>query len=134
MSHQKLKQCGALDVVVRWNLSEANTTGINTDNAVIAAYGLWSKGMTVDRIYPCVCSIDDYEEGMIRNSRYGMPELIVSNAIKPHKQFWSVYCPKCGRGSKLDSFDSAYKALKAWNLRQANLYLMKERGIICESD
>lgn len=90
--------------------------------------------MTVDRINPCMCSIDDYEEGHIEDSDYGMPVLRVCNANKPHRQFWTIYCPKCGRGSKLTQYDSAYKALRAWNLIQANLYLMKERGLIVESD
>lgn len=90
--------------------------------------------MTVDRINPCVCCIDDYEYCHTGNSLYGMPKLLVTNSLKPHRQFWSVYCPKCGRGSKLDQFESPYKALRSWNLMQANLYLMKERGLIGESD
>lgn len=85
--------------------------------------------MKVQEVYPCVCSIDDYEEGQIKSSDYGMPLLSVCNSAKQWKQYWSIWCPKCGRGSKLEQFDSQYLALKSWNKMQANLYLAKERGL-----
>lgn len=85
--------------------------------------------MKVQEVYPCVCSIDDYEEGQIKRSDYGMPLLSVCNSAKQWKQYWSIWCPKCGRGSKLEQFNSQYLALKSWNMMQANLYLAKERGL-----
>ena len=84
--------------------------------------------MTVDKVQPCVCSIVDYEKKQHENSSYGMPVLSVCNGLYPHKQFWSIWCPKCGRGSKLEQYESAFKAIRSWNAIQARLYLAKEKG------
>lgn len=68
--------------------------------------------MTVDEIIPCVCI--DHEPTCADSVYYGMPQLKVSNSISEHKQFWSAFCPKCGRGGCIE-YKSAYLALKHWN-------------------
>lgn len=82
--------------------------------------------MTVDKIIPCICA----REAILQDewSDEGMPQLIVRNGITPHKQFWSAFCPKCGRGSKLDDYKSAYLALRNWNRFQSNLWEMETKG------
>ena len=78
--------------------------------------------MTVDKVQPCVCSIENFEEEQRNDINYGMPVLLVHNSIYPYKQFWTTRCPKCGRGG-LTEYDSAYKAIRAWNQLQAVLYM-----------
>lgn len=73
--------------------------------------------MKVDKILPCVCC--DHEPNSGDSVYYGMPELKVCGG-KP-KTFFSVYCPVCGRGSRLLQFESAYLALKDWNKMQREL-------------
>lgn len=82
--------------------------------------------MTVDKIIPCICA----REAILQDkwSDEGMPQLIVRNGRSLHKQFWSVFCPKCGRGSKQDDHKSAYLALKHWNRFQSFLWDMEEKG------
>ena len=83
--------------------------------------------MTVDKVIPCVCTYPgDQEEGM--ESDYGMPQLVVINGLASHLQFYSAYCPRCGRGSKQSDFKSAYLALKHWNTLQRFLWEMEEKG------
>ena len=77
--------------------------------------------MTVEKILPCACSADDYEEKQIDDSSYGMPMLIVCNSLHKNHQYWSIWCPKCGRGSKLIQYGSAYKALREWNRMQESI-------------
>lgn len=84
--------------------------------------------MTVDKVQPCVCSIENYEEEQIKDSSYGMPVLSIFNSAYPYKQFWTIWCPKCGRGSKKSQYGSAFKAVRAWNEMQARCYLAKEKG------
>ena len=81
---------------------------------------------TVKTIIPCICSapVDN-----IDNAFDGMPQLVVSNGIDEHTQFWSAFCPKCGRGSKLDSHKSAYLALKHWNKIQEQVRWI-ENGLL----
>ena len=77
--------------------------------------------MTVQKIIPCICSADDYEEMSLNDSFYGMPYLAVQNSLKDHQQFWTYWCPKCGRGGKFLEFASPYLALKDWNKLQTGL-------------
>lgn len=74
--------------------------------------------MTVDKILPCICI--DHEPNECDSVYYGMPQLKVSSGNIPHRQFWTVYCPNCGRGGLLE-FKSAYLALKDWNVMQEHL-------------
>lgn len=67
--------------------------------------------MTVDKITPCICI--DHEPTVADSVYYGMPQLKVSGCNVTHKQFWSAYCPKCGRGGSMEE-KSAYLALKKW--------------------
>ena len=85
--------------------------------------------MTVDKVRPCICSMDDYVEKQIDDSNYGMPVLTVCNGLVPHKQFWSIWCPKCGRGSKLVQYDSSFKAIRDWNKMQVD-NILKDAGWI----
>ena len=82
--------------------------------------------MTVDKIIPCICA----REAILQDewSDEGMPQLIVRNGITPHKQFWSAFCPNCGRGSKQDDHKSTYLALKHWNIFQSSLWKEKTEG------
>ena len=75
--------------------------------------------MTVDKIIPCVCM--DHEPTAADSVYYGMPQLKVNNSMREHKQFWSAFCPNCGRGGFMAE-KSAYLALKKWNLIQENLW------------
>lgn len=81
--------------------------------------------MTVDKVVPCVCTYpgksDDFDDD-------GMPQLIVRNGMVPHKQFWSAFCPKCGRGSRQDDYKSPYHALKHWNDFQSDLWKIEKEG------
>ncbi len=72
---------------------------------------------TVKTIIPCICSNQDVRESIFD----GMPQLTVSCGTQEHRQFWSAFCPNCGRGSKLDDFNSPYLALKHWNKLQETL-------------
>ena len=83
--------------------------------------------MTVDKIIRCVCTYPATEEENWSNVD-GMPQLVVSNGLNPHKQFWSAFCPSCGRGSKSASHKSAYLALKDWNRLQNSLWEMETKG------
>lgn len=77
--------------------------------------------MTVQKIIPCICCADDYEEMSLNDSFYGMPYLTVHNSLKDHQQFWTYWCPKCGVGGKFLEFGSQYLALKDWNELQTSL-------------
>ena len=81
--------------------------------------------MTVDKIIPCVCT--DHNPTVADSVYYGMPQLKVSGATSYHKQFWTAFCPVCGRGGCVE-YKSAYLALKAWNDMQKSLYEF-EKGI-----
>jgi len=59
-----------------------------------------------------------------------MPVLTPSNGLAPHKQFWNVRCPKCGRGGA-GEYKSAYLALKHWNELMERCRAM-EKGVIWE--
>lgn len=73
---------------------------------------------TVKEVLTCVCA--GRERTSADSVYFGMPQIKVSNSIRPHKQFWSAYCPNCGRGGLMEE-PSAYKALKQWNALQENL-------------
>jgi len=83
--------------------------------------------MTVDKVIPCVCTYPGDQEGRME-SDFGMPQLVVRNGFSPHLQYYSAYCPRCGRGSKQSDFKSAYLALKYWNKFQSHLWEMEEKG------
>ena len=70
--------------------------------------------MKVDKILPCVCSVP---VDFITDSSDGMPRLVVN-----HGQYYSCYCPRCGRGSELPTHKSQYLALKYWNRIQEWCY------------
>lgn len=88
--------------------------------------------MTVDRIIPCVCI--PHPPTVADSVMYGMPRLCVTNGLDEHKQFWSAYCPVCGRGDKCAEFSSSYKALKNWNTVMACCYEMEHKEIIFDDD
>lgn len=70
--------------------------------------------MTVERILPCVCCDNLSSADASDLHEYGMPILIPNNSMEKHKQFWTVKCPRCGRGGMFQ-YTSAYLALKDWN-------------------
>ena len=80
--------------------------------------------MTVEKIIPCVCI--DHEPTSADSVYYGMPQLKVSNSISKHKQFWSAFCPKCGRGGCLE-YKSAYLALRHWNELMESLWRFEKQ-------
>lgn len=87
--------------------------------------------MTVDKIIPCVCAA--HPPISVINDSYGMPVLAPRNGSKPHQQYWSVYCPDCGRGSKLMDCRSAYMALQKWNEIQKTCYRIEDREIVFDA-
>ena len=80
--------------------------------------------MKNEKIIPCVCI--DHMPDSGDSVYYGMPQLKVSCGIKPLSQFFSAYCPNCGRGG-LSEHKSAYLALKHWNEIMERLWKF-ERG------
>jgi len=80
----------------------------------------------IKKITPCICAKKALEED--EWSDEGMPQLIVRNGFKPYRQFWSAFCPNCGRGSKLDDHGSAKLALKHWNDFQNYLWELETKG------
>lgn len=78
---------------------------------------------TVEKITPCVCN--DHPPDTSDSVYYGMPQLKVSCGLEPHKQFWTAYCPECGRGGCIE-YKSPYLALKAWNKMQERLWKSKK--------
>lgn len=74
--------------------------------------------MTVEKIIPCICI--DHKPTVADSVYYGMPQLKVSGNYLPHKQYWSAFCPNCGRGGCMEE-KSAYLALKRWNDLQSEL-------------
>lgn len=82
--------------------------------------------MTVEHIIPCICSTRHKTDYM---STYdGMPQLKVHGNYIKHKQFWTIYCPNCGRGGIIE-FKSPYLALKDWNEMQKTLYEYENKEI-----
>ena len=79
--------------------------------------------MRVKKIVPCVCI--DHKPDAADSVYYGMPQLKVSGGIDNGTQFYSPYCPNCGRGG-CNEYKSAYLALKAWNEMQERLWHIKE--------
>ena len=79
--------------------------------------------MRVKKIIPCVCidHIPDASDSVY----YGMPQLKVSCGLGASMQFYSPYCPNCGRGGCAE-YKSAYLALKSWNEMQESLLAWKE--------
>ena len=82
---------------------------------------------TVETIILCVCI--DHEPDICESVHYGMPQLKVSCGIQKHRQFWTAYCPACGRGGCIEH-KSAYLALKAWNEMQTRLWKIRETGLM----
>ncbi len=68
--------------------------------------------MKVNKIYPCVC-IDRKPE----NCDEGMPDIAVGQG-----NWFSCYCRKCGRGGRFLQYNSAFKAIRAWNEMQKSLW------------
>lgn len=79
--------------------------------------------MRVKKIIPCVCI--DHKPDVSDSVYYGMPQLKVSGGLENGIQFYSPYCPNCGRGG-CSEHKSAYLALKHWNEMQENLWHIKE--------
>ena len=52
--------------------------------------------MRVKKIIPCVCI--DHNPDVSDSVYYGMPQLKVSGGFDTSMQFYSPYCPNCGRG------------------------------------
>lgn len=75
----------------------------------------------VKKIIPCVCI--DHEPDVMDSVHYGMPQLKVSSGNG--KQFWTPFCPVCGRGG-CSEYKSSYYALKAWNEMQERLWQEKD--------
>lgn len=55
--------------------------------------------MRVKKIIPCVCV--DHKPDASDSVYYGMPQLKVSGGFETSTQFYSPYCPNCGRGRLL---------------------------------
>lgn len=87
--------------------------------------------MTADRIIPCVCTPHPPTAG--DSGKYGRPVFTVCGA-QPHKQFWTIKCPVCGRGGIGIEEPSAYKALTLWNNIMNGYYRMENKEIIYEDD
>lgn len=86
--------------------------------------------MRVKTIVPCVCTAN--KPNKENSTSYGMPLLAVECGFNEGEQFYSAFCPKCGRGSRLADFSSSYLALKHWNKMQKGLWLtmeMMDRGL-----
>ena len=79
--------------------------------------------MRVKKIIPCVCI--DHRPDVSDSVYYGMPQLKVSGSFDTSMQFYSPYCPNCGRGGCVE-YKSAYLALKSWNEMQESLRAVKE--------
>lgn len=79
--------------------------------------------MRIKRIIPCVCI--DHKPDCSDSVYYGMPQLKVSCGFDTSIQFYTPYCPNCGRGG-CSEHKSAYLALKHWNEMQENLWRTKE--------
>ena len=79
--------------------------------------------MRVKKIIPCVCI--DHRPDVSDSVYYGMPQLKVSGGFDTSIQFYSPYCPNCGRGGCAE-YKSAYLALKSWNEMQESLWAGKE--------
>ena len=79
--------------------------------------------MRVKKIIPCVCI--DHRPDASDSVYYGMPQLKVSGGFDTSMQFYSPYCPNCGRGGCVE-YKSAYLALKSWNKMQESLWSVKE--------
>lgn len=80
--------------------------------------------MRVPDIVPCVCV--DHKPDVADSCYYGMPQLKVSVGLDTSKQFYTPYCPNCGRGGCIE-YKSAYLALKGWNKMQTELWHIKEK-------
>lgn len=80
--------------------------------------------MRVPDIVPCVCV--DHKPNVMDSCYYGMPQLKVSVGLDTSRQFYSAYCPNCGRGGCI-GYKSAYLALKGWNKMQTGLWHIKEK-------
>lgn len=79
--------------------------------------------MRVKKIIPCVCI--EHKPDIAVSVYYGMPRLKVSCGLDTSMQFYSPYCPNCGRGG-CSEHKSAYLALKHWNEMQESLWHIKE--------
>lgn len=80
--------------------------------------------MRLPYIVPCVCTDD--KPDVMESCYYGMPQLKVSVGFYDEsRQFYSAYCPNCGRGGCVE-YKSSYLALKGWNKLQENLWRIKE--------
>ena len=75
--------------------------------------------MTVDKIIPCVCI--EHIPTVSDSAHYGMPELRLCQGAFKHRQFYTPYCPKCGRGG-CSEHTSPYLALKHWNQMMIGLW------------
>lgn len=82
--------------------------------------------MTVDRIIPCVCT--PHPPTLGDSVRYGMP-VLTPYCTQPHKQYWTIKCPVCGRGGAGMEETSAYKALKKWNQLMRRCYKLEGKEI-----
>lgn len=87
------------------------------------------KPVKVKEIIPCVCT--DHTPNFGDSSLYGMPQLTVymSKFSKRTRFYYSAFCPKCGRGSKLGNFKTPDEALANWNRVQRNCYSAAHREI-----
>lgn len=72
--------------------------------------------MKVDKILPCVCC--DHEPNAGDSVYYGMPQLKVCGS--GGKEWYTAFCPVCGRSSFGIQAKSAYLALIDWNRMQEN--------------
>ena len=84
--------------------------------------------MKPDKITPCVCC--DHEPSIGDSCYYGMPQIKVYTARLSGNTYFSVFCPKCGRGESID-FKTANGALNYWNRLQKILYKEKKQDEKC---
>ena len=68
--------------------------------------------MKLKKILPCICSEDKINDG---SGTFGMPVLSVYHAFGGGEYTYSIYCPVCGRGDRMETWKSDYYALKSWN-------------------
>lgn len=87
--------------------------------------------MTVYRIIPCVCTPHPPTVG--DRCSFGMP-VLTAYGIDPHKQYWTVKCPVCGRGGVGIEENSSYKALRHWNNLMVRCYGIENKEIKYEDD
>ena len=82
--------------------------------------------MRVPDIVPCVCV--DHKPDVADSCYYGMPQLKVSVGFDTSRQFYTPYCPNCGRGGCFE-YKSAYLHSKDGTRCKQNCGTLKKTQI-----